>query len=66
MKNPLLRKALIFLLIFGLNVGLMYLIKDPAATSLSDRDFVDALVLAAFNTVNIVFLIPFLVKKYPA
>ena len=64
MKNPLLRKALIFLFIFGLNLGLMYLIKDPAATSLIDRDFVDALVLAAFNTVNIVFLIPFSLKKY--
>jgi hypothetical protein len=66
MKNPLLRKTLVFLFIFGLNLGLMYLIKDPAVSNLSDRDFVDALVLAAFNTVNIVFLIPFLVKKYPA
>lgn len=65
MEGSFLKKALVFLFIFALNLGLIYLIKNPAAANLSNKDFVDALVLAAFNTVNIVFIVPFLAKKFP-
>ena len=65
MEGSFLKKALVFLFIFALNLGLIYLIKKPEVASLSNKDFVDALVLAAFNTVNIMFVVPFLAKKFP-
>ncbi|WP_367389698.1 hypothetical protein [Lewinella sp. LCG006] len=66
MGNPFLKKALIALLFFAGNLAIFYLVKKSGNESeLSQRELVDVLVLASINTVNLVFVLPFLAKKYP-